>query len=271
MPSDAQTLAGAKMASSLLLINKEKNLMQPYFVYAPPDFDDGHYPYRLPNPPYPNAEKWKCSVYYYWWLYLRRNTNYRLTCDQDGNGPCADLYRDFGNIYDHDFRSWWSEHWKLFAEPVAVALGDESTRFQRSITLRIDLDAKRNRILDDVRAILVDHQAEYDQSRVSSDAVYPVETNPVLSALHQHLAVWDIKALNPGVSDAVLADLTNIRVNHVVNGLTAEQAEMTGRDSVRIISEVKRRKVQALQRHLRIAEQYIENVGMGRFPHRLGR
>lgn len=269
---DAKTLVGTKVASSLLLINKEKILMSPYFVYAPPDFDDGFYPYRLPNPPYPNAEKWKCSVYYYWWLYLRRNANYQLTCEQGGRGPCAELYRDFGNIYEGDFRSWWQEHWKLFAEPIAVTSSDDvHTVFERSITIRIDLDAKRSRVLDDVRNILAEQQADLDQDRIASSATYPVETNPVLSALHQHLAVWDMKGLNPWVSDAVLADLSNIRVNHVVNGLTAQQAEMTGRDPVRIISEVKRRKVQALQRHLRVAEQHIKYAGLGRFPHRVGR
>jgi hypothetical protein len=246
--------------------------MPPYFVYAPPDFDDGIYPYRLPNPPYQNAEKWKCSVYYYWWLYLRRNSDYKLTCEQNGGGPCADLYRDFGNIFETDFRSWWQEHWKLFAEPVAVVPSvNEDTVFKRSITIRIDLDAKRSRVLDDVRAILIEQQTDLDQDRITSAATYPVETNPLLSALHQHLAAWDMKKLNPMVSDAVLADLTNIRVNHVVNGLTAQQAELTGRDPVRIISEVKRRKVQALQRHLRVAEQHIKYAGLGRFPYRLGR
>ena len=268
----AETLAGAKMASRDLLKNKEKNLAPPHFVYAPPDFGDAPYSYRRPSPPYANAAPWKCSVYYYWWLYLQRNADYRLTCENGGHGPCAELYRDFGNPYGRDFRSWWREHWPLFAEPVAVVPVEATEQaFTRSITLRIDLDAKRNRILDDIRAILTDRQADLDHDRVSSDAKYPVETNPVLSALHQHLAVWDMKQLNPWVSDAVLADLSDIRVNHVVNGFTAQQAEMTGRDPVPIISEVKRRKVQALQRHLRIAEQYIANAGLGRFPYRTGR
>lgn len=260
------------MASGLLLKNKEKILMTPSFVYAPPDFEDRPYPYRLPNPPYPSAEKWKCSVYYYWWLYLKRNADYRLTCEHNGNGPCADLYRDFGNIFETDFRTWWESHWTLFAEPVAVVpFDDHTTEFSRSVSLRIDLGAKRNRVLEDIRAILAEHQADLERERVSSEAPYPVETNPILSALHQHLVVWDMKQLNPNVSDAVLADLADIRVNHVVNGFTAQHAEINGRDPVRIISEVKRRKVQALQRHLRIAAQYIQNVGYGRFPYRLGR
>lgn len=260
------------MASNLILKTKEKNLVQPYFVYAPPNFGEPDFVYRQPKPPHPDAPDWKCSVYYYWWLYLQRNEDYRQTCEAGGKGPCADLYRDFGNIFETDFRSWWDRHWHLFAEPVAVvAAGSGTPSFKRSITLEIDLDAKRSRLLDELRGILTELQADAEQDRVVSEAQYPVETNPVLSALHQHLVVWDMKQLNPWVGDAVLADLADIRVNHVVNGFTAEQAKLVGRDPAPIISEVRRRKMQTAQRHLRIAAQYIEHVGKGRFPYRVGR
>jgi len=260
------------MASGLLLKNKENFLLPPYFVFAPPDFGDAPYPYRLPKPPHASAPGWKCSVYYYWWLYLRRSADYKQTCEQDGVGPCADLYRDFGNIHASDFQTWWENHWQLFVEPTAVANSEDvSISFERSINLTIDLTAKRNRILDDIRNILSEQQSVQEQDRVVSNARYPVETNPVLSALHQHLIVWDMRQLNPSVSDAVLADLADIRVNHVVNGVTAEQAEMIGKDPVRIISEVKRRKMQAAQRHIRTADQYIKNAATERFPYRTGR
>ena len=262
------------MASDLLLKNKEKNLLQPYFVYAPPNFGDPNFPYRQPKAPYAQAKDWMCSVYYYWWMYLRRNEEYRRTCEQGGTGQCAKLYHDFGNIYETDFQSWWSEHWELFAEPIAIIAGDDAAaKFKRSITLKIDLDAKRSRLIDEVRNLLTELQSDNEQDRIISGARYQVETNPLLSGLHQHLAVWDMKQLNPWVSDAVLADLADIRVNHVVNGSTAEQARVRfdDREVARITSEVKRRKTQAVQRHLRIAAQYIEHAGHGRFPLSLGR
>lgn len=270
--SDAETLVGTKLASGVLLKNKENFLTRPYFVYAPPDFEDGPYPYRRPNPPYADAPPWKNSVYYYWWLYLQRNDDYRRTCEANGQGPCAALYCDFGDIYAADFRTWWDGHWQLFAEPPALAADpDAATAFEEPLTLCLDLRAKRSRLLDDLRELLTELQSEADQERVTSTAKYPVVTNPILSALYQHLYVWDIKQLNPTVSDAVLADLADVRVNHVVNGVTAEQAKIVGRDPVPIISEVRRRKMQAVQRHLRIAAQYIENVGRGLFPDREGR
>jgi len=246
--------------------------MPPHFVYAPPDFETDFYAYRSPVPPYPDAPRWQQSVYYYWWLYLRRNADYRETCLSDGKGPCADLYRDFGNIYEVEFSSWWENHWHLFAERDAIVDATVSDlQFDRSLTLRLDLTAKRSRLLEELRHLITNVQSETDQARVASTAKYPVATNPILSSMHQHLVVWDMKQMNPSVADPVLADISDIRVNHVVDGLTAEQARLTGRDATYIISEVKRRKTQAAQRHIRIADQYIENAGKGIFPQRIGR
>ena len=90
--------------------------------------------------------------------------------------------------------------------------------------------------------------------------------------------VWDAKQANPKMHDADIADLAKVYVNTVVDevfryskgkddnvstamALSAEQQE----------SVIRRRKQLAVQRHLRIAEQYIANVGRGKFPLRDGR
>ena len=65
--------------------------------------------------------------------------------------------------------------------------------------------------------------------------------------------------------------MAGISVNEVVNGETVAELradDLPTRDLDRVI---KRRKQLAIQRHLRIAEQYIENVGLGYFPKREGR
>jgi hypothetical protein len=56
-----------------------------------------------------------------------------------------------------------------------------------------------------------------------------------------------------------------------VNGETVAELraeDLPTRDLERVI---KRRKQLAVQRHLRIAEQYIEHVALGEFPKREGR
>ena len=60
------------------------------------------------------------SVFYWWWAYLKRNTEYLICCEANGAGPLASLYQDFGDVRGDDFRSWWGGTFQrgayLFAE-----------------------------------------------------------------------------------------------------------------------------------------------------------
>jgi len=86
------------------------------------------------------------------------------------------------------------------------------------------------------------------------------------------LKVWDAKREHPSLEDWELADKAGIRVNQVVqDGMTISQLKSVRLDTGRAIRTLNRRKQLAVQRHLRIAAQYIENVVKGQFPHREGR
>ena len=64
----------------------------------------------------------KRSPYYWWWAYLKRNHDYLDCCASGGKGRLADLYKDFGDVRDYDFKAWWSQGSRairLFAEPAA--------------------------------------------------------------------------------------------------------------------------------------------------------
>lgn len=88
-----------------------------HFAYAWPVKDPKRSKRKLPPPPFPEAEPWQCSVYYYWWEYLRRHEGYKRTCAQGGRGRYAKLYEDFGNVHDGEFWDWWRAHNWIFAEP----------------------------------------------------------------------------------------------------------------------------------------------------------
>ncbi|MDC0955394.1 hypothetical protein OAR83_02740 [Alphaproteobacteria bacterium] len=93
----------------------------------------------------------------------------------------------------------------------------------------------------------------------------------MLRTLHEHLLAWDAKLQNSTAHDSELADIAGISVNEVVDGETIAELraeDLPTRDLERVI---KRRKQLAVQRHLRIAEQYIGNVVLGKFPKRDGR
>lgn len=57
------------------------------------------------------------SPYYWWFKFLQLNEDYIATCEANGNGACAAIYEDLGDIRTIDFKTWWNEHAYLFAEP----------------------------------------------------------------------------------------------------------------------------------------------------------
>ena len=93
------------------------------FNFAPPRFTQRKSKYVLPSGGmYLEADddKYKASVYYWWYEYLRRSDVYRKCCERGGKGKLAWLYEDFGNVFaeanteKEAFRVWWREHAHLF-------------------------------------------------------------------------------------------------------------------------------------------------------------
>ena len=71
------------------------------FMTAPPNLDNlTRTRFREPrNLPYKDAPGFMASLYYWWWAFLQRNTAYKRTCRQNGNGRLGWLYKDFGNVF----------------------------------------------------------------------------------------------------------------------------------------------------------------------------
>ena len=244
-----------------------------FFVYAPPLKGTRLSNRRAVEPPYQGAPAWKCSVYYYWWEYLRRHEGYRQTCVSAGKGKYANLHADFGNVHEGDFWRWWSEHAELFAEPPIrhVSAEDSVSADQNTLTLSVPLENKLSVSMRQIRRLLEPQVQKAARKKTQSLAKYAVATKPVLRTLHEHLLVWDAKRQSPTAHDSELADIAGVSVNEVVDDETIAELraeDLPTRDLERVI---KRRKQLAVQRHLRIAEQYIKNVVLGIFPSRKGR
>jgi len=66
---------------------------------------------RLPR------SRFEQSPYYWWWECLRRNKEYLACCESNGQGKYADIYKDFDDIRNVEFRVWWRQKGvELFAE-----------------------------------------------------------------------------------------------------------------------------------------------------------
>jgi hypothetical protein len=224
---------------------------------------------KAPNPPYRGAPSWKCSVYYYWWLYLRYNQDYRDTCANGGIGACNNLYRDFGNIYGQTFRTWWANHNHLFAEPTAVALAQHKHDFgdgAEIIDIQIDVSLGSEAVERSLKEL---HTQLLFPERVAlhrSAAVYPVVRRPVLINLHRHLAVYKWRQRCPDMADEDIADRVGHHAAAQANGISRSYMQRLGHSTREIDIELRRAKRKAVQHDLRCAQLLIEGVGRGEFP-----
>lgn len=243
-----------------------------FFRNAPPltalDVNVG----KRPTEPYPRAEQHQCSVYYFWWAFLRENTAYMECCANEGVGPMAALYDDFGYVRGDDsrqnFMNWWKRTRHLFSEPPEQKIEvfdqppidyDGRNRILLSLPISGDIDKTftelrrklsplyrdaRQRLRDAARSGGRSNHGEQDISL----ATYPVVAKPVLTALYGYLRVWQELKLDPEASPSVIAERAGILKN------------ISGRD------EEPNRVRQRVQDYEKKAATLIANVGLGRFP-----
>jgi hypothetical protein len=241
------------------------------FRFAPPHIDDPprwRWP-RATYPPYPDAPAWQCSVYFFWWAYLRQSLDYLRTAEANGRGPCAALYRAFGNIFEQGFIPWWRDHWSLFAEPAPIAEPDPSDRFisnSEYFVLAIRRQARFDEVTRALKQSHLDYFRDGKRPAITSSARYPVAQRPVLTALFRHLFIHELKVLNPRMHDEDIADIAGITVDQRHEGLTRRQFRELGISDAPLTAKIRIAKRKAVQHDLRMAAALIANVALGRFP-----
>ncbi len=236
-----------------------------YFRYAPPMTTLDQATTDRPKEPYRGAPIEQCSVFYYWWAFLRENEGYMACCENGGRGEFARLYADFGDIRDGDFFAWWRAGGRdLFCEPPFEAphahlTPPESFNGEREVLLTIPITGDLERTMTEVRRMLKDAMsvarkkaADAGRDVEASRARYPVHTRPVLPSLHQTLLVWQAKKrLGEGA--------TLVQVGREA---ACRAAELRGgdRESATPLS------ANTVHRCINAARNLIVNAGQGRFP-----
>ena len=99
-----------------------------------------------------------------------------------------------------------------------------------------------------------------NRKKVATQALYKVATKPHLPSLDMHLRVWDAWRENSDATLEEVADIANVSINHNVKGETLATRQAINLSDAQVRKVLKRRKELVVQRHLRIAEQYINNV-----------
>ena len=219
-----------------------------YFTYAPPLFyPNGRDLTKWPNRAFRGAETWQNSVFYYWWLFLQENEDYRTTCQNGGRGPKEELYQDFGDVHSGSFRDWWiSRGRELFREPpaegVKLSQFTEDSRNRLSITVPLTGDLERT--LAEIRAIIQPAFQAYRLKVGPSQAKYPVATKPVLSSLHK------------------LYRIHRAHIEHPELKLW----EISERLGITTSAQPKETQSSTISRSLKLVEFLITQVGNGFFP-----
>jgi len=173
--------------------NQTKNIPR-HFPYQHPTFGS----IKRPKP----ESAWKNSVYYWWWAYLKRNTEYLACCSRGGEGKLAGLYADFGDVRSDDFKAWWSENERgatLFAEPIRdeniklLTNGEQATDNEKMLTLTLPLYLPKGFLIKRFREILDKrHTGKVGiQYAKQSKAKYQLKGQPNIPALEQALMVYD--------------------------------------------------------------------------------
>jgi hypothetical protein len=78
-----------------------------------PTFGRSRKPFNAESPP----ETVVSSPYYWWYMFLRLNADYKKTCASKGSGKYKEIYKDLGNVHSVNFKEWWNTNVHLFAEP----------------------------------------------------------------------------------------------------------------------------------------------------------
>ncbi len=233
---------------------------QRHFAYRHPTFGTDKKPKSL--------SYWQGSVYYWWWAYLKKNTEYISCCESNGQGPMAALYEDFGDVRDDDFKAWWSSGSRailLFAEPAAddvvreLSAGEPAPDQKDVLTLVFPLNLPKRYLQKRFNQLLKKfHTGKQGvQYAKSTKAKYRFEGQPNVPALKQAMEVYKRRIEYP---QKKLWEIGN-----EMPGVIRSQKLKSADDQY---TKEQKRKVLAatVSRYLRRAKESIDRVGRGLSP-----
>ena len=241
--------------------------MKRKFLHSTPKFGTKNSP-SLPS-------TWSNSIYYLWFEYLRRNEDYRLTCENGGKGKCAKIYKNFGDIYSQDFKTWWQTNdngANLFAEKPkrSIEIIQDKQSFPKNLdetlVLSIPLSLSSSYLINRFKQILKkQHKGKRGERSVKtgdSSATCKLATKRIaIHFLQTALKVLDKRNENPEMPLWQVAQELNLAAgSHIKLG---EDGKVPRGGHV---ANQKKIMAATASRYIRKAEAAIANAGAGKFP-----
>jgi hypothetical protein len=231
-----------------------------------------HFAYRHPTFGTKNAPKsishWQGTVYYWWWAYLRKNSDYIECCELAGSGPISGLYKDYGDVRSDNFKDWWTSEGRgirLFGEPVAEEFvrklrpGDLVPSDDGLLTLVFPLDLPARHLQARFNLLLKQHHTGKKgiQAAKISRAKYRFEGQPNVPALKLSFQVYEYRLANP---TKALWEIGN-----EMPGVIRTQKIKAGDDQY-TKDQKKKALAATVSRYIRRAKESIDRVGRGLSP-----
>ena len=212
-------------------------------------------------------EPFKKSVYYYWWEFLRLNTEYRECCSRGGKGKLEVLYKDFGDVFSVDFKTWWQSNERgasLFAEklpPSFSVVPSKNIEEQDGVLyLRVPLSLPKRFLTREFQKILDKHHdgARGKRHNALSTAKYPVSGHVDIKSLCKCLIVYQERLANPKEPMWQIA----MKFPSIYEGIVRKT-----RSGENILdAQVKNVLANSVKRLLNRAEKIIAGTSLGKFP-----
>jgi len=241
-----------------------------------------HFPYQHPRFSFrknaKDREPWKRSIYYWWWAYLRHNSDYIECCKQNGSGSLSELHSDFGDVRSEDFKSWWLTKQRganLFAEPLETEvvrmmqpdeLAPDGEEFQAIV---FPAKFPKKYILKQCQELLATwHPRKRGEVLArTSQAKYQFQGQPNINALALTLLVYETRVANP---DMKLWEIGNhiAYMKHQTITLPPSFAKHKISPSMRKNEMVDHKNLLAINtsRYLKMARTGIMATSKGQFP-----
>ena len=230
-----------------------------------------------------NGIWWEESVYYFWWEFLRANSDYADTCRKKGKGKCAKLYEDFGDVYKTDFKTWWTTGGRgarLFAEPampvdIRPLSSDELKQLpddyeRHLIVLAIDKSLPMRAVISKVRRAFQksgNSRKRGQKTSRQSRATYPLATTFDPRALKTTFEVYEFHQQNPDARLWQIGHEFRLAAVLTKEELAEAQTRKTKLDDRRYELDLKKNVLAvAARRYIRNAESLIKWAGKGKFP-----
>lgn len=215
-----------------------------------------------------SQERYKNSVYYLWWEFLRRSDAYKKCCVSGGKGKLKNIYQDFGDVFASDFKSWWQQNERgayLFAEqlPPKMKLIDvmpDVSVAGQVLVVQVPLALPKRFLAAEFQKLLTAHHAgkRGRRNNVSSTARYPVTGHVDTDALQKCLRVFDMKIANPKMP---LWKITQ-ECKAIKRDTFIEDSDTKG-----IVTNKKLILANTASRLVKKGKLIIRNVEQGKFPH----